>query len=867
MSTNTSPITLSPHDKNVTITGIVDAYGAVGTYSLYGNPQAILYTAVFGPKSTHFTVHNTGSILSHGTAATDFGIVLDSSSTIKNTGLIEAQSGILIAGPSAAVIDNSGEIIANNVLGSAIYLTGGGVVTNALNGTVQSAGVAISLKKSGTLINAGKIISHNAPGGGNPIFYGAVSAATVTNAKSGTITDTSGIGVSAAAVYNYGGITAATGIVLLTGGYAYNAAGATIIATTGIESSTLTGQSATYALIYNYGVVLGSSIGVAINGGTLINAGTILGGVIAQSATIIDTGNITGTNGTALTFKSGKLADRLIIDAAATFTGTVKLNGALLEIAADGTTGISIAASEFIGIGALNIDSKATVELAGAYTTGHILNHGDIIEAANDTLTITSSLTNAGTVETTPNETAHNGFGPFMGIVLTGAASVDNSGLLLGGLYASAGSAIITNAGTILNESQPDRTNDGIYLAEGGNIDNTGKITGDGFGVYMKDGGTLVNAGLISSGSDLAVVADHAVIHNDKSGLIRNRIESVSISEESTLFNAGTISGRLGVDVSRGSTLVNTGTILGSSSLYGSVYIQYGGTLIDTGGLIEGAIEFQKQYPVYSDRFVINAHATFQGAQLDGNATLEIAPVANAIDTIKLGTQVFNIGALTVDSGATLEIAGTYGANFGFGFIPSFGVTNTGLMLESVGVSLSLDGTLTGAGTFDLAAGDVLALNGGVGPGQTISFTSVAETIALGRPGAFAGTIADFQPGDTIDLTGINLTHIKSEHFANGVLTLTATTTTYRYAIAGDFGNETFSLFADSTGTGITLSSSNMKILSPDVTSSAILTNLITPHASTLNPVNPPLPTAAIPGVLTYQPLPPTFFPTVTLHF
>jgi hypothetical protein len=121
---------------------------------------------------------------------------------------------------------------------------------------------------------------------------------------------------------------------------------------------------------------------------------------------------------------------------------------------------------------------------------------------------------------------------------------------------------------------------------------------------------------------------------------------------------------------------------------------------------------------------------------------------------------------------------------------------------------LTIDGSLTGAGTIDISQLP-LTLNGAVGAGQSIAFSGTSEVLDLGSPTNFSGTVTNFAAGDTIDLTSVPLGSITAMTFVSGVLTLSEATgkIDITFASPSQFGADHLALFSDGPGTGITLSS------------------------------------------------------------
>ena len=199
-------------------------------------------------------------------------------------------------------------------------------------------------------------------------------------------------------MHTAGTIRAEGGIYLTEGGTLTNAA--SIVAINGIN---LTGGTAS-----NTGLIHVTTYGVMMQGTspTLNNSGRILAGAVgvlaAAGGTIIDTGTISGSH-YAISFASGA-GSRLIISAAASFGGTVQLNGGALEFAADGKTIGTFAPEDMqiLNAGSITIDTGAIWEISGTFTNGSdgiLINDGTLKEGATDLVSFNGPIEGKGLIE------------------------------------------------------------------------------------------------------------------------------------------------------------------------------------------------------------------------------------------------------------------------------------------------------------------------------------------------------------------------------------------------------------------------------------------------------------------------------------
>ena len=278
--------TLSSGAQNVTITGTINAYGLGGSYSVHNNgsfTSQTVYTAVFGPAGTDFSINNTGLIETNGTNSNnpfDVGILLGSPGNVVNSGSIEGASGIAIfsnSNTSTATVDNSGLI--NGSHGVGIYIASAGAVINSGNISGAQTGVNLSRTAASYLSNvsAGTITA-----GVNyavQLYKGIVINAGLLEGFSG------GVQINQqGSIFNSGTIEATAsvfgtnasyaGLQIQQGGTVLNSPSGTISGRTGIH---LQGSAPSY--IENVGKIIGTkAVGIADDTSlTVKNIGIISG--------------------------------------------------------------------------------------------------------------------------------------------------------------------------------------------------------------------------------------------------------------------------------------------------------------------------------------------------------------------------------------------------------------------------------------------------------------------------------------------------------------------------------------------------------------------------------------------------------------
>jgi hypothetical protein len=260
------------------------AGGSIGN----GATTALIEGGAVGVVITGATgaVSNSGTIV--GTGAHAHGVNLVGGSVSNNAGLIEGYAGVDITG-AAGIVSNSATIVALGEFGRSVALYGGGSVANDDTGLIEGGGGVTFINDAGTVTNSGTIIGKIGDGvylqtggsvGNNAgliegVSYGVrilSSAGTVSNA--GTIEGTDHYGVK---LYAGGSVGNATTTALIEGG--------------------------------TVGVVIAGEPGTVTNSGTIAST-TGTGVDLVTGGTVVDSGTITGGDGTAVSF--GGTGDNLL---------------------------------------------------------------------------------------------------------------------------------------------------------------------------------------------------------------------------------------------------------------------------------------------------------------------------------------------------------------------------------------------------------------------------------------------------------------------------------------------------------------------------------------------------------------------------
>jgi len=824
-----------------TNTGIIDAEDAgillgAGGFASNASTGAIISTGLDGIEArAAATIQNAGTI-----SGEDSGIHLNLAGTVKNTGTITERDTQAKAAAYAAIyagdgasITNSGHITGGNGIkilhpgttAASIYIANTGTITASstvgLTSTVATTflkyGAGIYSTDRGRIVNGGLIAGNHA----GIVFESAIG--TVSN--TGHITSSAGEGVFLGA----GGTLTNSGTIY---GFEQGVVAAAGAATNIITNSGLIEAPKTAVTTAN-GIYFSAAI-IEAGAGTVSNSGTISGGtgiamdgasystsgVKLLAASIINSGLITGTYGIDFAGLGGidntgtiKAVD-IGVDVYTTVkqvlnTGLIEATGGLFVYAGVTQTpaGIVLRAAGTITNTSTGTISAASGNGLSVQYGGLVLNEGVISgyrQGIDAGYGAAATIINSGTVIAT-GVTFPSGQGIpeyCHGVELKDGGRLTNTstGTIIGqvGIEALA-TAIIDNAGHVTAVSHA-----GIVLAKSGTVSNakTGTITADGTagtGIALNAGGAAYNYGVIKSTGYGIYLGKTGAVYNG--GGITAATAGIYAGSAASVYNyaAGIIHAATGIYLATGGVIDNAGLISASGT---GIILAAGGTVTDSGTITGkgGAIAFNAADSA-SNLLILSAAAVTTGTVNGGDGRLELIA-----DGTKAGTLAFSqfadFDSVTIGAKAIWDIAGKVTTGAGLTLV------NDGTIRESATDLITIAGGLTGTGTVDLSK-KRFALDGTVAAGQTIAFSGTGETLALGDVSAFSAKLDSFATGDTIDLTGVPRSAITGDKFAAGILTLSESkgSLTLTFASPATFANETFTLFKDGAGTGITLAS------------------------------------------------------------
>lgn len=531
-------------------------------------------TAIFGPATAAWTVAN------QGTVSGSTGIDLAAGGLVDNGNLIQSDlAGVGISG-AAGTVFNSGMIAASKYDGIGVDLGAGGTVTNF--GTIAATlGNGVNLATGGSVFNSGLI------SGGLYGVYAKGAAATVTNV--GTIAAGARLGVDLYAgglVDNTGLIMAGrTGVLLYAGGTLTNSgaiagSNGVFLKAGGAVANSFSGliQGNKYAGIYAQGAA------PTVTNDGVIRAISGSGVNLQGGGTVIDSGIISGGNGTAVFF-GGTGSNRLVlkagfelygivvgatpaaVGAAAAAVGAAATN--TLELGGFAASTVSGIGSEFVNFGSVMVDAGVDWTIAGNNTVTNA-----ITVAAGGTLGVAGTLAAPGIAVQLGNNAdlrLQAGYS-VQGSVAPGSADT----LSLGG--STPGSVDLTS---VLGKFPGFAT---VQIDKGASWTQTGTATISS-GVTLFDRGFLTNIGTIDTGSGTSVVDPASLINQ---GLIKG---TVTLADSSYLSNTatGTIAGGRFAIFTPGNnyvepTVVNSGNIASDNSFFAIGINLAAGTVANVGG-------------------------------------------------------------------------------------------------------------------------------------------------------------------------------------------------------------------------------------------------------------------------------------------
>lgn len=700
-------------------------------------------------------------------------LTITASGAVDNNGVGKAVFG------GAATVLNHGYITATGSsagLGySGVYL-GGGSLDNS--GTVIGAGYAADFQGAGEITNSG-ILS-----GGR---WGATSRGLFTIANTGTISGASeGVVLFAGGFINNSALIAGSDGIGISGGAGTAVNNGTIAGTYGVAIALFSG-----GVISNTGTGLISAGGpyaaVAISGdaGSVTNAGTLSGYIGASftgvyNNTVIDSGTIIGSGGTAVQFGGGDDLLQFQPSITAFIEGVVD-GGAgnnTLEFASGASTGtLTGLGADFLNFSNGTVDAGANWVFAGSNT----IDSSTVLINAG-TLTASGTLVNGGSLVGNPL-TLSGGYlsniaGGYISANIYGAAAGGVDSVVNQGTINNPGSCAIYLRGSGKVSNAAGASIYGHYNGVGLNgvnatITNYGTISAQNYASYLRHGGLVIN-GQSGSSASTAVVQGYSAIF----------ITSSSTVQIGTVLNYGTVLGTGGGHTS-GVIMANQGTVINGAS--GATAALIGGSYFGVGigsGLIANHATITATSNGYGSA----------GVYLHGSGTVNNLGTASLIEgysgvKARLTGTIGNSGSIygyifgihlrrggMVTNGqsgsdsSTALVEGRYGIIFGGGTSAPLGtLINYGTVLatgtgSAPGVGLVRGGTIIDGGTIKGSVdavylggsgSNLLVLTHGYAlVGEVVGSVSASNTLELRGTSSAASVTADY---NSLGLTNFSM--------------------------------------------------------------------------------------------------------------
>ncbi len=637
------------------ITGTIDGGAGTDTLAIGVDADAVFTRAVL---PTNFEL--LGFDLSNNAVAT-----LAPAFT-SGTGIALSGTGTLV---NQAALVTSGQAVVATFLSYGLAFTNQASIAATLNNAAVFA-----VGNLGAVTNSGSITANG--GSGVQAFAGLTNSGTIT--ASGTGAQTFGTLANSGTIRSTAGIGAT-----INGSNAYTAS-----TNDGTIAGATTGASVAGGRLINTGTITGTTTGAALTYATLVNtaSGTITGGTSGVTSggtavTIANAGRIAGTVDLTAPYNYGSTND-VFVDNGGTVTGAILFGEGddllVVDLASAASRPLAGAIGGVdAGVGydtlryRVNADANAALALTGGFEglAYELTNNAALTLSAATTITTTIGLTGNGsvtlngTVSTTDrtlidttiptvDQLTAGTAGPTQDLAITNAGTLaltttsqNNAYSILAAI--NAGSADVTNSGTITVTNASGRYYPAVAILGGSTVANSGTISLSGGGTAVNGARDVVNSGMITdmpgatgaAASNAIGVASFATLANSGTIQVDGSAVTAGYYSAGQITNSGTIESRKATAVALGysTVLTNeaTGTIRGVTAIGLS-----GGTIINRGAIVGNVAALPYTYG--SIAYVAD------GGTVDGDVTFGS------------GSDVF------LQTGATTGVTGTIDGGDGF---------------------------------------------------------------------------------------------------------------------------------------------------------------------------------------------------------
>jgi fibronectin-binding autotransporter adhesin len=741
--------------------------GTTGTYALSGTGSVSVPTEVIGNLGSGTMNHSAGT----NDATTSLILGQNSGGTgtynLSNTGSVVALSEYIGGGPTTT----AGGVGTFNQTGGTNTVAGSGAVFAIGSGT-----------GSGTFTISGGVTSITGDGydGSSLDTYAPNGKGTLTVTGSGLfqVSGTLHVLNGSGSVINLQGGEIETGALDLQGNYAQLnwMAGTLALTNTNVTlDSTITnstsnplgaalslagGQSLFITGTQTIGgagpgsLTLGAGSTEVVTGAITLNSDGVLnqnGGSLTFGSFVQAGGDINGTlqNAGTFTYQNGNFNGRLIND------GTVNLgNNFTAANGIENDSSMTVGANQMLTVNGQGLDNLGTLNLLGTIGgSGTILNDfGGILNAQGGT--ISSGLTNDGTVNLNGLLTATSGTNTNYGLIWTGSATFRSTnmnnfgvinlggGAITGAISNSAGGliegrgglsgALTNNAGGVLDANstvaplvvtnfQGNNAGSQIEVANGATMEinnawtNLGLVSMLGSGSIL-GGANFINTGTIDGQGEITgVVTNNDVIRADggqlmlASGLSNPAAGQLQAATGDTLFVASGFTSNAGEIALSGGTFDDNNQLLTNTS---SGQIVGSGTFRSGGLTNQGTISFADEAAsVYGSLTTASVGAGTGVVNITNNTTTFYGPVT-------IGTlTTFNVNQATARFLSGFTNNGTYHTDPSTTITTNLAVGSLGAIIASTGDLYQVSGNYTNAssqsGTWSTSGAELEFTGGG----------------------------------------------------------------------------------------------------------------------------------------------------------
>ncbi len=253
--------------------------------------------------------------------------------------------------------------------------------------------------------------------------------------------------------------------------------------------------------------------------------------------------------------------------------------------------------------------------------------------------------------------------------IVTNRSTGTITGGVAGALIDNSGTALLANAGGSISGGQFGVAISGpgtVTNAAGSQILDTGTSGTSGAAIYLY-GGQVYNAGSVTGRSGVDEFLGGTVT-NVSGGVITGSIGAgVDLRGPGTVFNGGTISGggSAGIFLEEGGSVTNlaSGTIVGNYGIFNYGFASYGGDVTNAGTIIgtSGVAVLFSTGGGSNYRLTVDPGAVFVGAVYGGGGVVELAPGSSTGTLYGFGSTITNFSTLQFDKGSSWNISGDQG--------------------------------------------------------------------------------------------------------------------------------------------------------------------------------------------------------------